>query len=64
MRHLEKGYSLLEALLMIGLFLWLILMVNQTMASYWRVVKLAQKESVLRNELVNQREIERLGRVE
>ncbi len=56
MRHLENGHSLLEALLMIGLFLWLILMINQSMSGNWRIVKRLKEESSLRSEWINKSE--------
>lgn len=34
---MEKGSSLIEALLIMGLFLWFIVMVNQTISRYWSI---------------------------
>lgn len=54
----EKGYVLIEALLVIGLFLLLILMVNQSLSSVWGVVGQMRVESIDRVEQRNQFEKE------
>lgn len=54
----EKGYVLIEALLVIGLFLLLILMVNQSLSGAWSVVRKMRVESIDRVEQRNQLERE------
>lgn len=54
----EEGYVLIEVLLMIGLFLLLILMVNQSLSSVWGVVSQMRVESIDRVEQRNQFEKE------
>lgn len=50
----ERGSLLIEALLMMGLFLWFIVMANQTMSRYWLLVNEAQVSGGERVRKINQ----------